>query len=136
MKKFIAVLLASLTILTFMTCEMDIGDGPITAISISIDQDDNAFNIGDTKHLSVTFEPSNATNKALTWQTSNEEVATVDSNGLGTATITATANNNISSLLLRSCPHGLVQQTPHGLKQHKAHTISAQVMSWQDWLNW
>lgn len=103
MKKIIVILLTSLTLLTFMACEMDTGGGPITVISIRIDQDDNAFNIGDTKQLSVIFEPSNATDKALTWQTSNEEVATVDSNGivtatgLGTATVTATASNTISA---------------------------------------
>jgi len=38
-----------------------------------------------TEKLSVTFSPSNATNKKVTWKSDNPEVATVDSNGKITA---------------------------------------------------
>ena len=53
--------------------------------------------VGQTKTLTATVKPDNATDKTVTWKTSNNEVATVDSNGVvtavakGTATITAAA---------------------------------------------
>lgn len=54
--------------------------------------------IGKTQ-LNATVSPANATNRKLTWSSSNTRVATVDKNGLvtptgyGTATITAKAHN-------------------------------------------
>ncbi|MDR0437226.1 MAG: Ig-like domain-containing protein [Bacteroidales bacterium] len=51
---------------------------------------------GDTAHLAVTVLPTNATNKAVNWTSSDDIVATVDNNGIvtthikGTATIIAT----------------------------------------------
>ena len=51
--------------------------------------------VGKTEQITATVSPSNATNKAVTWSSSNAKVATVDSNGKikavskGTATITA-----------------------------------------------
>ena len=47
--------------------------------------------IGDTKQLSATISPSNATNKSVTWSTSNSSVATVSSSGLVTAKSTGNA---------------------------------------------
>ena len=51
---------------------------------------------GDTATLTATVQPSNATNKDVTWESSDTSVATVDTSGLvtavgaGTATITVT----------------------------------------------
>ena len=53
------------------------------------------------EQLEVTIEPSNATNQKIIWNSSDESIITVDSNGLvtakkvGTANITATSSNNI-----------------------------------------
>ncbi|GAX06814.1 hypothetical protein IWT25_02161 [Secundilactobacillus pentosiphilus] len=55
-----------------------------------------AMKTGDSKQLSVTVAPDNATDKTATFSSSDETVATVDATGLvkavkaGTATITAT----------------------------------------------
>ena len=55
--------------------------------------------IGDVKTLTATVSPVTATTKAVVWDSSNKEVATVSSNGsvtaikAGTATITATATD-------------------------------------------
>lgn len=55
--------------------------------------------MGDAKKLTATITPANATNKGLTWKSSNPSVATVDSNGnvtavsAGTATITVTTTD-------------------------------------------
>lgn len=54
---------------------------------------------GQTQKLTATVAPANATNKTVTWKTSNKNVATVSENGLvtavggGDATITCTAKD-------------------------------------------
>lgn len=55
---------------------------------------------GQSNTLSATVEPSNATNMALTWSSSNSSVASVNGNVVtahvaGTATIRATAHNGV-----------------------------------------
>ena len=75
---------------------------PVEVASVSITKDGTVtsyetLNKDATLQLTATVEPSNATNKAVTWSSSDETVATVDKNGFvtavggGTATITATA---------------------------------------------
>jgi len=67
----------------------------------SITLGDNFYlTVGDTKTLSLSVTPSNATNKTVTWSTSDPSKATVDENGAvkaiasGSATITAKANDD------------------------------------------
>jgi len=56
--------------------------------------------IGDTLSLSYTITPVNATDKSVTWSSSNNDVATISSDGIltalaaGTTTIRVTAKNN------------------------------------------
>lgn len=58
-----------------------------------------ALTKGQTQKLTATVAPANATNKAVTWKTSDKNVATVSENGLvtavggGDATITCTAKD-------------------------------------------
>lgn len=60
------------------------------------------LNKGKTLTLKATVSPENVTTEGVTWTSSNEKVATVDSNGnvttvgYGTAIITATANGDSS----------------------------------------
>ena len=67
--------------------------------SISLNTTSASLNVGETKQLSATVSPSNATNKDVTWNSSNTNVATVSSSGLvtakstGSATITCKAND-------------------------------------------
>ncbi|MFT8314025.1 MAG: Ig-like domain-containing protein [Clostridium sp.] len=67
---------------------------PVTSVSLNKTTDN--LTVGDTDTLTATAAPSNATNKAVTWASSNSSVATVDSTGkvtavaAGTAAITAT----------------------------------------------
>lgn len=59
---------------------------------------------GATKQLSATVSPSNATDRAVSWKSSNTSVATVDASGTvkavkaGTAAITATAGGKSASV--------------------------------------
>ena len=70
----------------------------ILTTSITIDQASVSLEIGETTTLTATVLPEDATDKSVTWTSSNEEVATV-SDGVvtavtvGTATITATTND-------------------------------------------
>ena len=69
---------------------------PVTSVSLN----KTALNlmVGDTETLTATIYPSDATNKNVTWKSSNTSVATVQSGkvsavGVGTAQITVTTNN-------------------------------------------
>lgn len=67
--------------------------------NIYIDASSITLQIGETKQLTATVSPDNATDKSVTWTSSNNSVATVSSNGLvtaksaGTATITCKSND-------------------------------------------
>ncbi|WP_158602318.1 Ig-like domain-containing protein [Cohnella endophytica] len=56
---------------------------PVTGISM--DQETLSLKTGDTATLQATISPVDATNKAVTWSTSNPLFATVDNNGKVTA---------------------------------------------------
>ena len=67
--------------------------------SIKINQDAFEIDEGQSKTLTVTVNPSSATNKTVTWTSSNSEIATIDQySGVltaekqGNVTITATTN--------------------------------------------
>lgn len=53
--------------------------------------------VGETLQLTATVAPENATNKNVTWESSNPEAATVDENGLVTAVATGTANITVTT---------------------------------------
>lgn len=90
-------------------CQAYANPGPTTvlATSIALDQETATLTEGQTLQLAATVLPDDATDKSVTWSTSNAAVATVDANGLvtavaqGTATITATTNDG--SELSASC---------------------------------
>ena len=64
--------------------------------SVSLDKTELSLEVGGEETLTATVAPTNATNKNVTWESSNTSVATVDASGLvtavsaGTATITVT----------------------------------------------
>ena len=70
---------------------------PVPVTSVSLDKTSLGLTEGDTETLTATVEPSDATNKNVTWSSDDTSVATVDASGLvtavarGTAVITATA---------------------------------------------
>jgi len=62
---------------------------------VSLDKTSATINLGGTQTLTATITPTNATNKAVTWSSSNTNVATitngiVTANAVGTTIITAT----------------------------------------------
>lgn len=69
----------------------------IEATAIALNKKEATVYIDETETLTVTFTPNDASDKTVTWTSSNDAVATVDSDGkvlgveLGTAIITATS---------------------------------------------
>ena len=67
--------------------------------SISLNKTSTIIEVNKTETLVATIQPSTASDKTVTWESSNNNVATVDTNGKvtakanGTATITATSSN-------------------------------------------
>ncbi|MBQ4059093.1 MAG: leucine-rich repeat protein [Lachnospiraceae bacterium] len=69
---------------------------------ITLDKTTADLDLGDTATFTATVAPSNATNKSVTWSSSNASVATVaggkvTAKGEGTATITAATNNGLKA---------------------------------------
>ena len=70
----------------------------VAVTSVAVSPKTLNLEVGQTGTLTATVKPDNATNKTVTWKTSNDKVATVVDGtvaavGEGTATITATAAN-------------------------------------------
>ena len=68
--------------------------------SVTLDKTEGVLTVGNTVTVTATVTPDTATNASVTWTSSDEAVATVDSEGKitavapGTATITATSDSN------------------------------------------
>ena len=82
---------------------LQIADIEVTDIVLNIEE--VTLTVGGTQQVTVDYVPGNATNKGLTWSSSDESIATVTSDGLieavgdGTTTILATTKNNITKVI-------------------------------------
>ena len=71
----------------------------VAVSSISFSSSTTGINVGGSKKLSVIIKPTNASNKSVTWSSSNTSIVSVDQNGkitgkkVGSATITATTKD-------------------------------------------
>ena len=95
--------------------------------------------VGESKAITATVKPDDATNKALTWKSSDETVATVDATGkvtgkkIGTATITATAQDgsgvsgSCTVTVLSDVKTVTVEPANLTLGQNKSYTLKATV---------
>ena len=82
------------------SCEVTVRDpepDEVLVSKIELNKTELALETGASETLEVTVTPDNATNKKVTWASSNTDAATVDGSGkvtavsAGTATVTATA---------------------------------------------
>lgn len=81
-------------------------EAPSVAVTgITLDKTQASINVGETVTLAATVTPDNATNKTVTWTSSDSTVATVDANGVVTGvkaqdaavTITAKAGDKTAT---------------------------------------
>lgn len=83
-----------------VTTTLSVVVNPIYATRLSLNYSTMEMLVDEQKQLRATIEPSNASCKTVTWQSSNTDVAYVSSTGTitaraeGVATITATVNDN------------------------------------------
>ena len=81
------------------TCNVTVKSSSVAVTSISLNKKDLYLSEGESEKLIVTFNPSDATNKEVTWESDTPSKATVDNNGnvkavkAGTATITVTTKD-------------------------------------------
>lgn len=77
----------------------------IAVTEIQIDKKVEDMEVGDNEKLTAIITPSNATDKNITWKSSDESIATIDSTGeviakkSGTVDITATTSNGKSNTI-------------------------------------
>lgn len=82
------------------TCEVTV---IVLVESVTLNKTSLSLKAGDSETLVATVNPADATDKTISWNSSNSNVATVDSNGkvtakaIGTAVITATAGEKTAT---------------------------------------
>ena len=85
------------------TCSVTVKKNVIAVESVTLDITYTILNTGETLTLTATVKPDNATDKTVTWSSSNSSVATVDANGKvtavaqGTAIVTAKAGDKTAT---------------------------------------
>ena len=84
------------TAITYVAGTLSVTDPTIPVTGVTLNKASTTLTVGGSERLTATVAPSDATDKSVTWASSNTAVATVDANGTvtavsaGTATITVT----------------------------------------------
>ncbi len=90
----------------------------ISPTSITLNLKNVLLGVNKRQQILVNFIPNNVTDKAITWSSSNTNVATITNNGLitaknsGTTTITAKTNNNKTATATITVSGGQVTSIP------------------------
>ena len=116
------------------SCSITVIPTPVT--SVTLNKTSASLKVGEIVTLTATIGPDDATDKTVTWTTSDATVATV-SNGvvtakkLGTATITAKAGDKTATCLITVIPTPVtsvtLSKTTASLKVGETVTLSATV---------
>ena len=102
MKKPVLVSIVFFSIFFVLSCDNGIpsnGNGTVAVTGVSLDTAGFSTTIDTTTQLTCTVEPSDATDKSVSWESSDSGVATVDSGGIvtgvleGEPTITVTTTD-------------------------------------------
>lgn len=77
----------------------------VAVTGIQINENIESLEVGKNKIITATITPSNATDKSITWKSSDESIATVNTSGeitakkSGTVNITASSSNGKTSMI-------------------------------------
>lgn len=80
-----ATITASLPNGSSAECVVNVSSKIVKAAMVQINASNITLTVGKTNQLSAKVLPSNTTNKTITWSSSNNDIATVDQNGIVTA---------------------------------------------------
>lgn len=101
----ISLAVVALLLVVFISCDKQNPDNPptptpstVAVTGVSLDKSSADLSVGETLSLVATVSPSNASDKTVTWSSSNAEVASVTAGTVkalkaGSATITVTTNS-------------------------------------------
>ena len=105
-RQAILISLAGVVLLLLIGCTNPVdggggngGEDTVSVTGITLEQTSLVIVVGDTDELTATVVPENASDKTVSWSSSDSAIATVDADGVvsgiaeGTATITATTND-------------------------------------------
>ena len=104
MRKLSFIIIALLVaMVSFVSCDQDSGVIPVT--NVTLDHFSLSLNIGEAQTLNAKVYPDNATDRTVTWKSSDESIATVSEGKVtalkeGFATITATAGERATKCLV------------------------------------
>ncbi|MBP3552798.1 MAG: Ig domain-containing protein [Bacteroidaceae bacterium] len=79
------------------TCQVTVEENVVEVTAVTLSSTELSLTVGESHSLTAKVLPENATDKSVTWKSSDASIATVSSSGAvkaigaGTATITATA---------------------------------------------
>ena len=76
---------------------LDIKPATVPVTSVSLNKDALSLTVNDTETLAATVQPSDATNKTVTWSSDAENIAMVDTTGKVTAVAPGTANITVTT---------------------------------------
>ena len=79
------------------TCKVSVIAQVIEVVGVSFESEEVELSQGETATLKVTFDPEDATDQSLTWESSDEAVATVDEKGLVTALKPGSTNITVTT---------------------------------------
>ncbi len=104
------------------TCLVTVKARTVAVTGVGLDKTSLSMTVGDFQTLTATVTPSNATDKSVTWSSSNTSVATVSSSGvvtakgIGTATITVTTNDGdkraLCTIVVNDKPYSVAVPEP------------------------
>ncbi|AET68682.1 conserved repeat protein [Desulfosporosinus orientis DSM 765] len=122
------------------TYKVQIVAAPITVSGVSLNKNVTTINVGANETLSATITPTNATNKNVSWNSSDPAIATVDSNGkvvgvsAGASVITVTT---VDGRKTATCTVTVINSDASGGSSHTAtlDQIVTEIMSFRGYLN-
>lgn len=114
------------------TCSVTVTASNIPVTGVTVSPTSGTVGVNGTLQLTANIQPSNATNKAVTWTSSSNSIATVDTNGkvtgkaVGTATITVTtADGKKTATCTVTVAQGTVAVINYSVAVDKTLTLNA-----------